>query len=500
MQKFDPQDVPRNPGVYLFRNAAGVVIYVGKAKCLRRRLSSYFQPSRRRTADPKLRALLHSIESYEVQTTRTENEALLLEDRLVKQYAPRYNVDLRDDKRFLLIVLDPSEPFPRLQVARIPRPDGRRYFGPLPHARVARETVRALAEQFGLRTCRAAAPGPEHRRHCLECALRSCAAPCIGRISPAAYRERVDAAIAVLEGRGEAVRAVQGVLEARMRQAAAERDFEGAARYRDILANLHSLRTLSPVALAGGGLAPPRTREGVMRLQQALGLEVSPERIECFDISNIAGRFAVGSMVCFEGGRPLRRAYRHFRIRTVQGADDFAMLAEVVRRRCERLVREGLAPPQLLVLDGGPGQLSAVRAALAAAGLRAPPMVALAKRLEEVYLPGRVRPLAWTRDDPALQLLQALRDEAHRFALRYHLTLRRQRIRDSILDGFAGIGPQRRIELLRRFGSVKRLAAASAEDIVAAVPGLGRLRADELLAFVRERASVRPGAPLSKRQ
>lgn len=493
-ETFDPQDVPQGPGVYLFRNALGHVIYVGKAKSLRRRLGSYFQPSRRRTADPKLRALLHSIATYEIQVTGSENEALLLEDRLVKQYTPRYNTDLRDDKRFLVIAVDLAEEYPRLQLARLVKPDGRRYFGPVPHARVLRETVRFLAEAFGLRTCRHARIGPEVHRHCLEKALRCCCAPCLGQVTPADYRVRVEAVLRVLEGH---TREIRGALEERMHQAAAARDYETAARCRDMLGNLHSLRRVRAAGTPGSRETPEGGQPLLEQIRQRLGLPALPTTIECFDISNIGGHFAVGSMVRFEHGRPARREYRHFRVRAVQGADDYAMLGEVVARRYRRLAVEQRPMPELVVIDGGPGQLQAARAAMALAGLPPLPMISLAKRLEEIYRPGSVRPLVLARDDGVLRLIQAIRDEAHRFALNYHRLLRQQRIRDSVLDEFPGVGQRRRLELLRRFGSARRLAEATPEAVAAVVPGLGPDRAGELIAFLRQRLArgVAPETP-----
>ena len=511
MKRFSPQDVPNAPGVYLFRNAAGEVIYVGKAKSLRRRLSSYFQPSRSRTADPKLRALIHSIDAYEVRRTKSEGEALLLEDRLVKEFSPRYNVDLRDDKRFLLLAVDPHEPFPRLSLVRVRKPDGRLYFGPTPRAALLRELVRWLAESFRLRTCRGRdIAHSAHSRHCLNDQLGLCCGPCRGTVTPELYAERIAGAVAMLRG----VRtAEKEALAAAMRRAAQEHDFEQAAKLRDILQCLRELREVpagaepSPmVRPRRAGLPPEMVAEGLAGIQQILGLKTVPHRIECFDNSNIAGCFAVGSMVCFLDGRAAPREYRHFRIRAAEGNDDFAMMHEVLSRRYarpaegagqggvgeehppQRVTRHAPIPspmPDLIVVDGGAGQLRAAREVLAAMGLDAQPAIGLAKRLEEIYRGAGEQPLQLPRHSPALRILQALRDEAHRFALTYNRLLRRQRLTESRLDDIPGIGETRRNQLLREFGSVARLGRATATEIARRVPGVGEPLAQAILSVLR---------------
>lgn len=483
MSTLSLQDVPNRPGVYIFRNAAGQVIYVGKAKSLRKRLATYFHPSRRITADPKLRSLINSIAGHETVVVRTESEALLLESRLVKQYQPFYNVELRDDKRFLLLAVDLSEPFPRLQLTRLKRDDGRLYFGPFPFTRALRETMTFLADFFGLRTCPGRTCSARRGRHCLKRHIQECAAPCAGTVTPEAYRDRVEGALRVLRGDLSTVRER---LTERMREAAESQKFEEAAQLRDTLANLKAVvgapvRTFEHSA----GLAPQAApAAAVLRLQTVLGLDRLPIRMECFDISNIGGRFAVGSKVVFSNGRPLRSEYRRYRIKTVEGANDFAMMEEVVSRRVRRALAEKTPLPDLLVVDGGAGQLSRAVLALQTHGVVLP-VLGLAKQQEHIYLPGRELPLQLDRADAALKLLQALRDEAHRFGLAYHVALRRRRLTESLLDDIPGVGPARRQELLRHFGSVRAMAGRPPEEIAAAVPGVGPTLAQQILEHLR---------------
>jgi excinuclease ABC subunit C len=484
---YDPQSTPLGPGVYLFRNRCGDVIYVGKAKILRRRLASYFQPSRAQLREPKLRALIHSIAQVEIRPTRTESAALLLEDQLIKEYKPRYNIDLTDDKRFLLVALDGRERFPRLSLVRVRRNDGRDYWGPFPQAGALRETVKRVSAYFKLRTCgsRCLAAGVGGRP-CLEAAIGHCSAPCAGQISAAEYRVQTDRVKKLFAGEQQEV--VRHFTQ-RMQHAATTGDYEEAATLRDVIRNLQK-----PQWQTGRGKGQPAPLAGeaaLTGLGKCLQLPRPPRTIECFDVSNIAGCFAVGSMVCFQDGRPAVKRYRRFRIRSVSGIDDYAMMRELVIRRYRRLVDEGLPLPDLIMLDGGPGQLGAALSALQELGLTAQPVIALAKRHEEVFLPGSPVPLRLPRHHPALRLLQAVRDEAHRFALQYHHALRRKRLAESVLDEVPGVSRARRVALLREFGSVRQLRGATPEAIAAAVPGIGTAKAQEIL---RHLALVAGGA------
>ncbi len=473
-------DLPDAPGVYLMRDAAGRVIYVGKASSLRRRVRSYFFAAALRRADGRLRSLVRSIADLDAVPVRTEAEAAVLEGQWIKEYRPRFNVAFKDDKRFLLLRLDLREPWPRLTLARLRRDDGALWFGPYPSAAVARTTAEFLDRHFGLRRCRPREPGPEDHRHCHNDILRYCSAPCVGRISAEEYRRRAERAAAFLRGEDpELLR----LLRDAMKQAASTLEFERAAALRDLLDALQ--RAIRERAL---GRRPPAARataaaEGLAALAAALGLSTPPRRIEAYDISNLGGTLAVGSMVVAVDGLPQRRLYRRFRIRTVGGSDDPAMMAEVLRRRWGRAGAAGWEPPGLLVVDGGLTQLRAARAALREAGRPDVPSVGLAKRFEELYggPDGAERVLSLAPDSPALTVLKMLRDEAHRFALDYHRRLRSRRISESRLDVIEGVGPAKKAALLRRFGSVARLARA-AEAEIAAVPGIGPVLARRIAA------------------
>jgi len=466
-------DLPDKPGCYLYRDRSGKIIYVGKAVSLRKRVQSYFRPSTLRAAPPKLRSLVHSVADLDVVVVRDEAEALLTEGTLIKQYRPRYNVVLRDDKLYPAIRADPREPFPRLAACRIVRDDGACYFGPFPSSPVVRATLDFVEKRYGLRKCRPITPGPDDHTHCVNDIVRFCSAPCVGRISAADYKARFEEACAFL--RGERLAVIEEV-KARMEEAAAARDFERAAVLRDTFIALRQAVRRRARALVAPAPRADDAREGVAELARLLGLPAAPGRIEGFDISNLGGAWAVASLVVAIDGQPDRRFYRRFRIRTVAGADDPRAMAEAVGRRYARLRDEGKPLPGLVLVDGGITQLRAARAALAALGLGNLPAVGLAKRREEIVLDDGRPSLLLPRDSRALLALTRLRDEAHRFALDYHHRLRQRLIRESALDEIPGIGPARKAALLAHFGSVYRLARADAEAI-AAVPGIGAERA-----------------------
>jgi excinuclease ABC subunit C len=498
--------LPHKPGVYLMKDRFGRVIYVGKARDLRRRVSQYFQPSRRLGWDLKFNALVEAIEDFDIHLVRTEPESLLLEGKLIKEFRPRYNISFRDDKQFLLVKVNLNDPIPRFTLTRVEQDDGARYFGPFVSGGAVRRTLALVRHKFNLRGCRPLTPAAADYKHCLYAHLKVCTAPCIGNVTQEQYAMQVNAACDFLSGQ---CAEMQQQLQADMQKAAAALDFEKAAQLRDLLADIRRTTEKTrkfvrvPYSLP---LAIDPDRDFV-ELGEVLGLEAPPERIEGFDISNISGTFAVASLVAFRAGRPDRANYRRFRIKSVTGQDDFACMAEAVRRRYARLLaeqkeaeatppagrrREPPGLPGLVVVDGGKGQLSAACAELAKLGLQEMPIIGLAKEHEWIFRPGQSEPLRLSHDSGALKLLQRVRDESHRFANTYSAQLRMRLISESLLDEFPGMGTQRKAALLKRFGSVHRLRRATVEEI-AEVAGFGGKAAQELRDFLDARSPARSG-------
>jgi excinuclease ABC subunit C len=608
------RELPDEPGVYLFRDAKGKVLYVGKAKSIRKRVASHFSnPSTRAGRD-----LVEMIDHIEALVVHTESEALLAEQNFIKQYKPRMNIRLRDDKSYPYIAISLDEDFPRVYFTRERHRRDRAYFGPFSNAKRVRSTLEVLGKVFMFRSCEGAEPGRRSGSPCLDYYIKRCEAPCVGYVSKADYRRGIDGVIAFLSGR---YREIEKALEASMREAAAEQRFEDAARERNRLRAVRSLLerqrvanetvgTLDAIAIAvgdneanaqvfqvrdgvlsdrqsfyldneaGGDIAavaeafilqyyasammvppmlvvqrelgaPPtpapalaqalserrgapveiraaergdkrrilelaernarlaldqeklrseRRRqqrvEALDGLQAALGLDTIPLRIECFDISTLMGTNTVASMVVFEGGAPKKSDYRRFKIWGENGSqprhDDFAAMEEVLSRRLHRWQRQRdvsphdkdydpsfAALPNVIVIDGGKGQLSAGLRALAEFRPRGVAVVALAKRIEEVFIPGRAAPLRLAHDTPELQLLQRVRDEAHRFAITHHRIRRDRAMTASILDELPGVGPARKRALLNHFGSPDAIVAASREELEA-VPGIPGKVAREL--------------------
>ena len=488
------RDVSHQPGVYLMKDRLGSIIYVGKARDLKKRLSSYFLASRKMRADLKTRALIDSIYDFETHEVRSEAEALLLEGKLIKDYRPRYNIAFRDDKRFLLLKIRADEQWPRFQTTRMKKDDGARYFGPFPHSSALHATVNWLNRRYGLRVCRVSSPGETDYKHCNADIIRNCSAPCIHRIERAEYLARIDEACAILEGKGR--KGIFDDLRVEMEKAAERLDFEKAATLRDVWLNLE--KTINPTRQFTRGRGVPTTvkpTEDLADLGDALRLDGPPRVMECFDISNVSSNHIVASMVRFTDGKPDNQNYRRYRIRTVQGQDDFASMAEVIRRRYSRillensdadpdaeisqedvveaqrrLAREGRAKivlPDLVIVDGGKGQLGMAVKELNALGLHDLPVIGLAKQREEVFVPGSSTPILIPHDRGALKLLQRIRDEAHRFANGYNSLLLRRRMKESLLDDCPGMSPNKKKLLLEKFGSVARLRKATVDQISA---------------------------------
>ena len=472
------RDLPHRPGVYLFRDRFHRVIYVGKAKDLHRRVSQYFHPSRKMGADLKTRALLQSIAELETHGVRSEPEAILLEGRLIKEYRPRYNVSFRDDKRFLMVRVDLDEPFPKFQTTRMKREDKARYFGPFAHSGALRQTLSLMRRKFGLRSCRPEVPGEKDYRHCLDHVIKNCSAPCVGKISREEYGERVKQACEFLEGKTQEMR---DDLKVAMKKAAERRDFEKAAALRNLVEDLK--KTTRPTKRFFRDLPTTVVPERDLEvLRDVLGLGVIPARIECFDISNISDTHSVASMVMFRDGRPSRPAYRRYRIQGVAGQDDVGCMAEVIRRRCTRWKSEGGMPPDLIVVDGGKGQLGAAVKELQEAGWAEVPAIGLAKQNEEIFRPGRPDPIVLPKESGAIRLLQRVRDEAHRVANGYHQLLMKKRMEMSELDSIPGVSGVRKRALLKKFGSVGRVAKATVEQL-AEVEGVGEKVAGAIAAY-----------------
>jgi len=578
------------PGVYLWKSSGGEVLYVGKAKNLRARVPAYFAPDHQDT--PERAALATQIADLETIIVPNEAQALLLENNLIKQHQPRFNIRLRDDKSYPRIAVTLGEPFPRVLVVRRIQLERARYFGPYTDVGTLRQTLGIIRRLFTVRSCHYDLPADAPNRPCLDYHIERCRAPCVGYQSQADYRRMIDDVLLFLEGKTLDVR---GRLRERMQTASAELDFERAAQLRDALAWLEQVERPQSVEIVGGGdvdaiglardgddacgvilrirggrliarehrfleragaeaeaavlaaflvrfylplearanrvllpfapedmegigtLAPAvewalpqrgtnaklvemaeqnarhlleslllesfdveeRAADPVYALGRDLGLASVPRSFVCIDISTNQGRDTVGSLVWFEAGRPKKSEYRRYRIRGPQ-QDDFAAVHEVVTRFLRRRIEEEKPLPDLMVIDGGRGQLSAAQSAANEAGASAIPLASLAKREEEVYLPDRAEPLRLARRSPSLKLLQRARDEAHRFAVTYSRRRRSKRTITSELLTVPGIGPQRRRMLLERFGSVAGVRTATPEEI-ASLPGFSRALAERLI-------------------
>lgn len=583
--------MPDSPGVYLIKDTRGSVIYVGKAKKLSSRVRSYVQKPE--SLDLKTRALVRAATSVDYIATENEVEALVLECTLIKEYRPRYNIKLKDDKKYPFIKITVNERFPRILLERRVENDGAEYFGPYTDVKALRRILRLIRSVFRLRDC------GEHRfsaaktRECLNFQIGQCSAPCTGRIDESEYCRVVDQVRLFLRGRNEEL---LSSLRERMLAFSGGKRYEEAAVVRDQLESLERIAqkqvAVKPggkdedvVALAREGnlscgvvmkvregrilgtetffipaaasepreavfdaflelyyhsatdippriyaqfkptesalledwlsrkigrrvkiltvrgrekrklmelgrknaalkilyrAGSPRAADSVLsEVKETLGLPVTPFRIEAFDISNIQGMEAVGSMVTFENGKPLKSGYRRFKVRDVRGADDFAMIAEVLGRRFRHLKEGRERRPDLVLVDGGKGQVSAARRAMGAAEVTGIPVVGLAKKHEEIFVEGRKKGLRLSRRNDCLCLLQRIRNEAHRFAVEYHRKLMSGRLEHSELDEIRGVGTKRKIILIMEFGSLERLREAELERI-ASVPGIGEKLAEEI--------------------
>jgi excinuclease ABC subunit C len=472
--------LPRRPGVYLMKDRLGQTIYVGKAKDLKNRVGTYFQASRKlMVAQPKVRAMIDLIHDFDIITVNSEAEALLLEGQLIKKYKPRYNTDFTDDKRFLLVRVDPRESLPRFRLTRNRTDSNSRYYGPFAHSGHLRKTLAELRRKFGILLSDAKPLNLGEGRWRLYDDARAEIYEHANEITEAEYQERLEAACEFLEGK---TRVWLAELKEQMQAAAEARTYERAASLRDMIEALE--RTAQRTRKFERNVVGTHNHSQVVkRLQQKLDLPTLPRRMECFDISHISGSFCVASMVAFQDGKPDRKNYRRFKIKSFIGNDDFRAMEEVVGRRYRRLHEEGKAFPDLIVIDGGAGQVTSSLKAFLEQGLQPPVLIGLAKKNETVIFSDGREPLNLPHHDPALRLLQHIRDEAHHFANSFNAELRSKRLRESILDDFKGLGPKRKQQLLLHFGSIEKLRTASLEQLTE-LEGIGPKTAERLVDFL----------------
>ncbi|MCX7666635.1 MAG: excinuclease ABC subunit UvrC [Gemmataceae bacterium] len=421
---------PQTPGVYLMKDAKGNVIYVGKAKSLRNRAGSYFLSAA--AEDPRTSELIKHIADIDYIETSTEVEALLKEARLIKDIRPKFNKDLKDDKTFPYLQIRTREEFPRVEITRKPRRKGVKLYGPFTSAKSLRMAMHVLQKVFKFRTCSLDISEKEEKwrwyRPCLLASIRQCTAPCNFRVSKEDYRRQIRGLRLILEGKRDRLLTE---MHEQMMQASAQLLFEKAARIRD---EIQALQKLDLRGNADTDIQPEAfhtdPKKGLQGLKKVLGLREVPRTIEGIDIAHLGGDDTVASLVSFLDGLPFKQGYRKYRIKTVAGIDDFASMREVVSRRFRRSAQEELPFPDLVLIDGGKGQLNAALMAFEQLGIQPPPLISLAKQEEEIYRPEEPEPLKLSRSSAALRLLQFVRDEAHRFAQHYHHQLRNRRLRD----------------------------------------------------------------------
>ncbi len=481
--------LPDKPGVYLMKDRLGRIIYVGKAKALKKRVSSYFTPSRAMTLHPKIRVLIEMIADFDTVEVKSEPEALLLEGKLIKQWKPKYNTDFTDDKRFLLVRVDPAQELPRFALTRFKKEDRSRYFGPFAHSGLLRKTLAQMRRQFGILLGDATPKKLPDGRWQLYDDVRQELYGFANETAAEDYRRRVDEACAFLDGKS---REWLAALRTEMLAAAEKHEFEKAAELRDVVFALEKTLAKTRTFERSDPSSPEIGAEASRLLGEALGLKTAPRTLECFDISHISGTFVVASMVHFADGRPDKDNYRRFQIKSFMGNDDFRAMEEVVGRRYRRLRDEGKPMPDLVVIDGGRGQISAALKAFVAIDVEPPALIGIAKKHETIIFPDERPPLNLPLSSPALNLIQRLRDEAHRFANTYNADLRSKKIRESVLDDFPGLGTVRRTALLAHFGSIDRLRAANVEQL-AEVAGFGPRMAAELHAFLHAPRGIMAG-------
>ncbi len=447
--------LPDSPGVYLFKDKDDNIIYIGKAVSLKRRVASYFK---RGLPCYRTDILISNISSIDFILTNSEEEALLLEAALIKEKQPKFNVLLKDDKRYPLLKLTLNEKYPRLIVVRKRKNDKAVYFGPYTSANLLRKALGIMRKIFPLRTCKTMPKTP-----CLNYHIGQCIAPCLtisNKINQENYGQIVDDIALFLKGKKADL--IKN-LTLRMKNAASNKNFEEAARIRDQMQALTVIGSTKTINVAGLRSAVSIKKIEIDELQAVLGLQKPPLRIEAFDISDIYGKEAVGSMVSFFNGMPDKKNYKRFKIKGEYGINDYSMMQEVVKRRYERILKENSALPDLIIIDGGKGHVSAAKEILDKLDLKNIAIIGIAKKEEKIFFLNKEMPVK--KDSKALQLIQRIRDEAHRFAQGYHHILRKQISNISELDRIPGIGPVKKRILLKHFFSVDAIKNASLEKL-----------------------------------
>ena len=472
---------PDKPGVYLMHDKEGRTIYIGKAKSLKKRVSSYFRHGN--YASPRLARLVSEISDISTIRTESDAEAMILEARLIKLYQPFFNVELKMGERYPFIKIT-DEDFPRAVVTRFKGDDRAAYIGPFVRTKDVRTLLKLAERYFPLRTCTTQieqGKPPVRDRACMRHTLGLCLAPCTGACTKGQYRERVLDLTLLLQGKGSDL---ANRLHKRMDQAASRLDFETAARLRD---TIRAIWRVSRQRITTPGITDEARDDwgALKRLQELLDLPLLPWRIDGFDISHTAGGETIGVVVVFEQGVANPSLYRKFNIRTVADVDDFRSMEETLTRRYKRCLDSQELLPQLILIDGGPVQLDFARQALQSLGLDKIATVSLAKREEEIFIPGQKEPIVLDRHDPGLRLLQRVRDESHRFAITSHRKKRDKKFTKSALENVPGLGKQRVSQLLTRYGSVRAIAALEPEEL-ASTPGVGPVLAERIVRSLHE--------------
>lgn len=473
--------LPDNPGVYLMKDRLGSILYIGKAKNLKRRVSSYFQKSRNfHLQQPKVAAMIELIADVNFIEVKTDAEAVLLEGKLIKEWKPKYNTDFIDDKRFMLIRVDIAASIPKFRITRLKTDQKSRYFGPFSNSTAVRRTLQQLRKETGILLADASPKQLDDGNWQLYDDIRAEIYGHENIVSQSAYRDRVETACNILEGK---TRELLSALKNDMQAAAQKHDFERAAQIRDQIQSIEQTTSNDRRFQRGLTLNVQDPVGAMEQLQKHLKLSMLPAHIECFDISHISGSFSVASMVHFTDGKPDKKNYRRFRIKSFTGNDDFRSMQEVVGRRYQRLYQENKPMPDLIVIDGGIGQVRSALQSFLYLNITPPPLIGLAKREETIVFPDERKELKLPLSDIGIQLLQRIRDEAHRFANTYNADLRSKKIKESILDEFPKLGESRKQMLLEKFKSIQRLKKATAEEI-AIIPGISHATAEKLLKFL----------------